>query len=200
MEWDVHADDELQCACGALGAPPRKAHRRQRRRPSAGAARNDIFARRCRSESCRYLRGDRRRTGARRGNAAFNVHRTPPVGRSVRERLPPANERNDCNVSNDPNAPNDPNDILFDGLNPPLTTLLHNILTSRVYAVARETPPGPAPGLSRRLGHTVLLKREDLQPVFSFKLRGAYNKIAHLTAAERARGVITASAGNHAQG
>jgi threonine dehydratase len=74
------------------------------------------------------------------------------------------------------------------------------VLTSRVYDVARETPLDPAPRLSRRLGHTVLLKREDLQPVFSFKLRGAYNKIAHLSAAESARGVITASAGNHAQG
>jgi threonine dehydratase len=77
---------------------------------------------------------------------------------------------------------------------------LHSVLTSRVYDVARETPLDPAPRLSRRLGHTVLLKREDLQPVFSFKLRGAYNKIAHLSAAESARGVITASAGNHAQG
>ena len=57
-----------------------------------------------------------------------------------------------------------------------------------------------APTLSRRLGNRVLLKREDQQPVFSFKLRGAYNKMAHLTAAERAKGVIAASAGNHAQG
>ena len=85
-------------------------------------------------------------------------------------------------------------------MNPSLTTLLHNILTSRVYDVARETPLDPAPGLSRRLANTVLLKREDLQPVFSFKLRGAYNKIAHLTAGERSCGVITASAGNHSQG
>ena len=85
-------------------------------------------------------------------------------------------------------------------MNPSLTTLLHDILTSRVYDVARETPLDPAPGLSRRLGATVLLKREDLQPVFSFKLRGAYNKIAHLTSDERARGIITASAGNHSQG
>jgi threonine dehydratase len=85
-------------------------------------------------------------------------------------------------------------------LNPSLTTLLHNILTSRVYDVARETPLDPAPSLSRRVGNTVLLKREDLQPVFSFKLRGAYNRIAHLTLEERARGIITASAGNHAQG
>ena len=85
-------------------------------------------------------------------------------------------------------------------MNPSLTTLLHDILTSRVYDVARETPLDPAPGLSRRLGHTVLLKREDLQPVFSFKLRGAYNKIAQLSPDECARGVITASAGNHSQG
>jgi threonine dehydratase len=69
-----------------------------------------------------------------------------------------------------------------------------------VYDVARETPLDPAPRLSLRLGNEVLLKREDLQPVFSFKLRGAYNRIAHLTAEERARGVIAASAGNHAQG
>ncbi|MFN8092336.1 MAG: threonine ammonia-lyase, biosynthetic [Vicinamibacteria bacterium] len=79
-------------------------------------------------------------------------------------------------------------------------SLLHDVLTSRVYDVARETPLEAAPRLSRRLGATVLLKREDLQPVFSFKLRGAYNKVAHLTQAERDRGVITASAGNHAQG
>jgi threonine dehydratase len=54
--------------------------------------------------------------------------------------------------------------------------------------------------LSQRTGNQVLLKREDLQPIFTYKLRGAYNRIAHLTAAERARGVIAASAGNHAQG
>ena len=81
-----------------------------------------------------------------------------------------------------------------------LTQLLHDVLTSRVYDVARETPLDAAPRLSERLGNEVLLKREDLQPVFSFKLRGAYNKIAHLTDKERARGIIAASAGNHAQG
>src|SRR3954471_17108793 len=81
-----------------------------------------------------------------------------------------------------------------------LTQLLHDILTSRVYDVARETPLEAASRLSRRLGNEVLLKREDLQPVFSFKLRGAYNKIAHLPEKEWARGIITASAGNHAQG
>src|SRR5262245_21484365 len=78
--------------------------------------------------------------------------------------------------------------------------MLRLILTSRVYDVCRESPLEVAPRLSARLGRTVLFKREDLQPVFSFKLRGAYNRIAHLTDAERARGVITASAGNHAQG
>ena len=85
-------------------------------------------------------------------------------------------------------------------MNPSLSTLLHNILTSRVYDVARETPLDPAPGLSRRLGNRVLLKREDLQPVFSFKLRGAYNKIAHLTERERSGGIITASAGLRVEG
>ena len=63
-----------------------------------------------------------------------------------------------------------------------------------------ESPLEAAPRLSRRLGNTVLLKREDLQPVFSFKLRGAYNKIAHLSDSVAKRGVICASAGNHAQG
>ena len=78
--------------------------------------------------------------------------------------------------------------------------LLHDVLTSRVYDVARETPLEAAPRLSTRLANQVLLKREDLQPIFSFKLRGAHNKIAHLSPEERSRGVITASAGNHAQG
>src|SRR6266403_1885614 len=77
---------------------------------------------------------------------------------------------------------------------------LQKILTAKVYDVAIESPLDPAPALSQRLGNRVLLKREDQQPVFSFKLRGAYNKMAHLSAAERARGVITASAGHHAQG
>jgi threonine dehydratase len=78
--------------------------------------------------------------------------------------------------------------------------LLRDILTSRVYEAARETPLEPAPRLSRRLGTPVLLKREDLQPIFSFKIRGAYNRIARLSPEDRARGVIAASAGNHAQG
>jgi threonine dehydratase len=77
---------------------------------------------------------------------------------------------------------------------------LQRILKARVYDVAIESPLDPAPRLSARLGNRVLFKREDLQPVFSFKLRGAYNKIVHLSAAVAARGVICASAGNHAQG
>ncbi len=77
---------------------------------------------------------------------------------------------------------------------------LKKILTARVYDVAIESPLEPARNLSRRLGNHVLLKREDQQPVFSFKLRGAYNKMAHLDTEQLARGVICASAGNHAQG
>lgn len=77
---------------------------------------------------------------------------------------------------------------------------LKKILTARVYDVAVESPLEPARNLSRRLHNKVLLKREDQQPVFSFKLRGAYNKMAHLPAEQLAKGVICASAGNHAQG
>lgn len=71
---------------------------------------------------------------------------------------------------------------------------------SQVYAVAKKTPLELQPSLSARLDNRVLLKREDMQPVFSFKLRGAYNKMAHLSADALKRGVIAASAGNHAQG
>ncbi len=77
---------------------------------------------------------------------------------------------------------------------------LKKILTARVYDVAVESALEPAKNLSRRLHNKILLKREDQQPVFSFKLRGAYNKMAHLTPEQLARGVICASAGNHAQG
>ena len=77
---------------------------------------------------------------------------------------------------------------------------LERILSARVYDVAVETPLEPAPALSARLGNSLSIKREDLQAVFSFKLRGAYNKMARLPAAGLKRGVITASAGNHAQG
>jgi threonine dehydratase len=77
---------------------------------------------------------------------------------------------------------------------------VERILKARVYDVVDETPLEPAPRLSERLGNRVFIKREDLHDVFSFKVRGAYNKIASLTPAEAAAGVIAASAGNHAQG
>jgi len=79
-------------------------------------------------------------------------------------------------------------------------TYIERILRARVYDVATETPLTLATSLSRRLGNRIYLKREDLQPVFSFKLRGAYNKLKHLPPEQLARGVIAASAGNHAQG
>ena len=88
-----------------------------------------------------------------------------------------------------------PDDALVNPL-----SYVQRVLQARVYDVAIESPLEPAPDLSRRLGNSVWLKREDLQPVFSFKLRGAYNKMAGLSAAELGRGVIAASAGNHAQG
>jgi threonine dehydratase len=77
---------------------------------------------------------------------------------------------------------------------------LERILKSRVYDVAIESPLERAAALSKRLGNRLLIKREDLQPVFSFKLRGAYNKMASLPRQRLRKGVITASAGNHAQG
>jgi threonine dehydratase len=81
-----------------------------------------------------------------------------------------------------------------------LPEYLQKILTARVYDVAHETALELAPELSKRLGNSVFLKREDTQPVFSFKLRGAYNKMVQLTPTQLKRGVICASAGNHAQG
>ncbi|MDR2990610.1 MAG: pyridoxal-phosphate dependent enzyme, partial [Burkholderiaceae bacterium] len=83
---------------------------------------------------------------------------------------------------------------------PTATDYLKAVLTARVYDVAIETDLTPAHNLSRRLHNKVLFKREDQQPVFSFKLRGAYNKMAHLTPEQLQKGVICASAGNHAQG
>ena len=77
---------------------------------------------------------------------------------------------------------------------------LQLILTARVYDVAIETPLQKAFNLSTRLNNNFLLKREDLQPVFSFKLRGAYNRMVQLSQEERDKGVIACSAGNHAQG
>ncbi|NEU12066.1 threonine ammonia-lyase, biosynthetic [Methylobacterium sp. BTF04] len=81
-----------------------------------------------------------------------------------------------------------------------MTDYIRKILTARVYDVAIESPLDPMPRMSVRLGRPVLLKREDLQPVFSFKLRGAYNKMSGLSAEVLAQGVVCASAGNHAQG
>ena len=77
---------------------------------------------------------------------------------------------------------------------------IKRILDAKVYDVARETPVDEASLMSKRLGNRVWLKREDLQPVFSFKLRGAYNKMSKLTPKQRNQGVVAASAGNHAQG
>jgi len=77
---------------------------------------------------------------------------------------------------------------------------LNKILNARVYDVARETPLEDANNMSQRLGNRVLIKREDLQPIFSFKVRGAYNKLICLSEEDRVKGVIAASAGNHAQG
>ena len=81
-----------------------------------------------------------------------------------------------------------------------MQSYLRRILTARVYDVAIESPLEAAPSLSARLGNQILFKREDMQPVFSFKLRGAYNKMSQLSPEQLKRGVITASAGNHAQG
>lgn len=77
---------------------------------------------------------------------------------------------------------------------------LHKILNARVYDVCEETPLQEAPVLSAKYRNQVFFKREDLQPVFSFKIRGAYNKIASLTAEQLADGIVACSAGNHAQG
>jgi threonine dehydratase len=81
-----------------------------------------------------------------------------------------------------------------------MEAILRKILTSKVYEAAIETSLDTAVSLSACMGNRILLKREDQQPVFSFKIRGAYNKIAHLSAADKKRGVLAASAGNHAQG
>ncbi len=81
-----------------------------------------------------------------------------------------------------------------------LNKYVEKIENARVYDVAIKTPLDSMPRLSRRLNNTVCLKREDLQPVFSFKLRGAYNRMSYLSDEERMQGVVTASAGNHAQG
>ena len=81
-----------------------------------------------------------------------------------------------------------------------LNDYLKKILAARVYDVAIESPLHIAPFLSERLGNRIWVKREDQQTVYSFKLRGAYNKVVQLTEEEKAKGVVAASAGNHAQG
>ena len=81
-----------------------------------------------------------------------------------------------------------------------LSRLVRQILQATVYDVAIETPLEAAPRISEKLKNNIRFKREDLQPVFSFKLRGAYNRISQLPKSQLERGVITASAGNHAQG
>lgn len=81
-----------------------------------------------------------------------------------------------------------------------LTEYVEKIRKAQVYDVAINTPLDKMPRLSDRLENTIWLKREDLQPIFSFKLRGAYNRMCHLSDAERSQGVVAASAGNHAQG
>ena len=133
-----------------------------------------------------------------------NVHGAPadsPV-------QPPSPHRPNADLSTDASAgqlgdgQRDPTDAGLPGTAEARdgTDYLKEILTARVYDVAQETPLEHASLLSSRLDNRVLLKREDLQPVFSFKLRGAYNKMVKLSREELARGVITASAGNHAQG
>ncbi|CAO3641047.1 unnamed protein product [Mucor fragilis] len=91
------------------------------------------------------------------------------------------------NTGNEPEAPEHPD-------------YLRMILTARVYDIVKETPLQEAVNLNAKIGSKIYLKREDLQPVFSFKIRGAYNRLAHLTDEEKKRGVIACSAGNHAQG
>ncbi len=125
------------------------------------------------------------RAGARVASGAFRAHQRPRIRRTSPARQP-------MNLHLPwPKSPADPVD---------LNDYARRILTSRVYDVAIQTPLDALPALSRRLGVTALLKREDLQPVFSFKIRGAYNKMAGLPRDALDRGVICASAGNHAQG
>ncbi|MDO8461857.1 MAG: threonine ammonia-lyase, biosynthetic [Deltaproteobacteria bacterium] len=83
---------------------------------------------------------------------------------------------------------------------PTTNPFVRQVLSSRVYDVAQHTPLDFAKNLSKACGNSIYLKREDLQPIFSFKIRGAYNKISHLSAKQRQKGIICASAGNHAQG
>lgn len=117
------------------------------------------------------------------------THRTPNLPQ------PPSSSAQSSSAQSSPAQANAPQPGQLDALD-----VLRLALTSKVYGAAIETPVSETPRLSARVGSRVLLKREDQQPIFSFKLRGAYNKMSQLTPEEAARGVICASAGNHAQG
>src|SRR5690606_31068852 len=141
-------------------------------------------------KACRSLRRDVHATGTGR--------RCLPPGRSIRRDMALAAQRScfmHCVLLTDYHCSAYPDRRYF-----MLEHYGKKILSARVYDVAIESPLQAAPLISRRIGNQVLLKREDLQPVFSFKLRGAYNKVAMLTPEQQQKGVICASAGNHAQG
>ena len=95
---------------------------------------------------------------------------------------------------------NNKNNSIDNKISKTATSYLTKVLTSEVYAVANETPLNYAANLSNTINNNAYIKREDTQPVFSFKIRGAYNKIAKLSSEIRSKGVVTCSAGNHAQG
>lgn len=115
---------------------------------------------------------------------------------STRSRSP--TPRLDININNKSDKTTNNNNSTNDKDDEP--DYLQMILTARVYDIAKETPLTLANNLSARLNNQIYIKREDLQPVFSFKLRGAYNRMCQLSPEEKAKGVITASAGNHAMG
>ncbi|KPY32238.1 Threonine dehydratase, partial [Pseudomonas syringae pv. primulae] len=151
----------------------------------------------------------RRLQKTRPGGGFFSASRATECSTGVRHDHYPSLYRPHCNRALDRclflqrllrNNDLQGHDAMSHGQPDLLNHYARKILTSRVYDVAIETPLHGARQLSERLGNQVLLKREDLQPVFSFKIRGAYNKLAQLTAEDAARGVVTASAGNHAQG
>jgi len=134
------------------------------------------------------------RTGRMRGHLLGFVRRAgigARTGRSLRGK---------STASTSESAWTNPRPIVGGGISSSAGGYLARILTSQVYEAAVETPLTFAANLSSRIGHHVYLKREDTQPVFSFKIRGAYNKIASLTPEQRQKGVVTCSAGNHAQG
>src|SRR6185312_3923069 len=185
----VHPAAERVRRSGARGRAVRRAPRQHRRAHRGGHPRpGDVAAH----------PGDARRRGyagtdpAPAAQAGGRAGREQPVAAGQPRRQPAGRRHAGMNARLATHAAVDdaPSDL----------DLLRRTLAARVYEVARETPLEPASLLSARLGNRVLLKREDTQPVFSFKLRGAYNKMSHMSAAERSGGVIAASAGNHAQG